>query len=64
MKGLTNRAQAVLVGLSSGLIAFGTAAAAVPNFVPSEFKIPIAITAWLSGIVGLSIKEALGGTGA
>jgi hypothetical protein len=61
MNGLSNKAQAVLVGLSSGLIAFGTAAAAVPDFVPPEFKVPIAVTAWLAGIVGLSIKEALGG---
>jgi hypothetical protein len=61
MNGLSNRAQAVLVGVSSGLIAFGTAAAAVPDFVPLEFKVPIAVTAWLAGIVGFSIKEALGG---
>jgi hypothetical protein len=61
MNGLSNKAQAVLVGLSSGLIAFGTAAAAVPDFVPIEFKVPIAVTAWLAGIVGFSIKEALGG---
>ena len=61
MNGLSNRAQAVLVGVSSGLIAFGTAAAAVPDFVPLEFKVPIAVTAWLAGVVGFSIKEALGG---
>jgi hypothetical protein len=61
MNGLSNKAQAVLVGLSSGLIAFGTAAAAIPDFIPPEFKVPIAVTAWLTGIVGLSIKEALGG---
>jgi hypothetical protein len=61
MNGLSNRAQAVLVGVSSGLIAFGTAAAAVPDFVPPEFKVPIAVTAWLAGVVGFSIKEALGG---
>jgi hypothetical protein len=61
MNGLSNRSQAVLVGLSSGLIAFGTAAAAVPDFVPPEFKVPIAVTAWLAGIVGFSIKEAFGG---
>jgi hypothetical protein len=61
MDGLSNRAQAVLVGLSSGLIAFGAAAASVPDFVPIEFRVPIAVTAWLAGIVGLSIKESLGG---
>jgi len=59
--GLSNRVQAVLVGVSAGLGAFGTAAAAIPDFVPPEYKVPIAITAWLAGIVGFSVKEALGG---
>ena len=59
--GLSNRVQAVLVGVSAGLGAFGTAAAAIPDFVPLEYKVPIAITAWLAGIVGFSVKEALGG---
>lgn len=59
--GLSNRIQAVLVGLSAGLGAFGTAAAVIPDFVPTEYKIPIAVTAWLVGIIGCSIKKALGG---
>jgi hypothetical protein len=59
--GLSNRVQAALVGLSAGLGAFGTAAAAIPDFVPIEYKIPIAVFAWLAGIVGFSVKEALGG---
>ena len=60
--GLSNRVQAVLVGVSAGLGAFGTAAAAaIPDFVPVEYKVPIAVTSWLAGIVGFSIKEALGG---
>ena len=59
--GLSNRVQAILVGLSAGLGAFGTAAAAIPDFVPVEYKVPIAVTSWLVGIVGFSIKEALGG---
>jgi hypothetical protein len=59
--GLSNRAQAVLVGLSAGLGAFGTAAAVIPDFVPVEFKVPLAVISWLAGIVGFSIKEALGG---
>jgi len=59
--GLSNRAQAVLVGLSAGLGAFGTAAATIPDFVPIEFKVPLAVISWLAGIVGFSIKEALGG---
>ena len=59
--GLSNRVQAALVGVSAGLGAFGTAAAAIPDFVPAEYKVPIAVTSWLAGIVGFSIKEALGG---
>lgn len=61
MNGLSNRAQAVLVGLSSGLMAFGTAAAAVPDFIPAEIKVPIAVAAWLAGVIGFSLKEAVGG---
>jgi hypothetical protein len=59
--GLSNRVQAALVGLSAALGAFGTAAAAIPDFVPVEYKVPIAVSAWLAGIVGFSVKEALGG---
>jgi hypothetical protein len=59
--GISNRAQAVLVGVSAGLGAFGTAAAAIPDFVPIEYKVPIAVTSCLAGIVGFNIKEALGG---
>ena len=59
--GLSNRVQAVLVGLSAGLGAFGTATAAIPDFVPTEYKVLISVTAWLGGVVGFSIKEALGG---
>jgi hypothetical protein len=59
--GLSNRLQAVLVGVSAGLGAFGTAAAAIPDFVAVEYKVPIAVIAWLAGIVGFSVKEALVG---
>ena len=59
--GLSNRVQAVMVGISAGLGAFGTAAAVIPDFVPPEYRVPIAVTAWLAGIVGFSVKEALGG---
>ncbi len=58
--GLSNRAQAILVGLSAGLGAFGTAAAVIPDFVPAELKMPIAVAAWMAGILGFSIKEAMG----
>ena len=59
--GISNRVQAVLIGVSAGLHAFGTAAAVIPDFVPVEYKVPIAVTSWLADIVGFSIKEALGG---
>ena len=59
--GLSNRVQAILVGVSAGLGAFGTAAAVIPDFVPIEYKVSIAVTSWLACIVGFSIKEALGG---
>jgi hypothetical protein len=59
--GSGDRVQAILVGVSAGLGAFGTAAAAIPDFVPPEYKVPIAVTSWLAGIVDFSIKEALGG---
>jgi len=58
--GISNKVQAVIVGVSAGLGAFGTAAA-IPDFVPPEYKGPIAVTAWLASIIGFSIKEALGG---
>ena len=35
--------------------------AAIPDFIPVEYKVPIAVSAWLAGIVGFSVKEALGG---
>jgi hypothetical protein len=59
--GLSNRVQAVLVGVSAGLGAFGTAAAVIPDFVPVEYKVPIAVASWLAGIIGFSKEEALGG---
>ncbi|HLE74564.1 MAG TPA: hypothetical protein VI864_00765 [Candidatus Bathyarchaeia archaeon] len=59
--GLSNRVQAVMVGVSAGFGAFGTAAAAIPDFVPPEYRVPIAVSAWLAGIIGFSVKEALGG---
>jgi hypothetical protein len=54
-----SKAEAIVVSLSAGLVAFGTAAAAVPEFVPAEVKVPIAVAAWLAGIIGFSAKKAL-----
>jgi hypothetical protein len=36
-------------------------AAAVLDFIPAEIKVAIAITVWLSGVVGFSFKEVFGG---
>ncbi len=49
--------------IKPGLGAFGTADAVIPDFVPVEYKVPIAVSAWLAGIIGFSVKEALGGQG-
>jgi len=59
--GLSNKAQAIAIAVSSGLIAFGTASATIPNFMPPDIKVPIALVSWLAGVIGFSIKEALGG---
>lgn len=59
--GLSDKVRAVLVCVSVGLCAFGTAAAVIPDFVPGEFRVPIAVAAWLAGIIGFSIMTALGG---
>jgi len=59
--GLTNRAQAFLVGLSTFFLALGTAGASLPGFVPEEYRVPFAMFFWLCGIVGFALKEALGG---
>lgn len=37
--GLSNRVQAVLVGVSAGFGAFGAAAAVIPDFVPLGYKL-------------------------
>jgi len=59
--GLSNKAQAFLVGLSAFLIALGTAGASLPGFVPEEYRVPFAIFFWICGIIGFALKEALGG---
>ncbi len=54
---LSSRVQAVLVGVSAGLGALGAGAAVIPGFVPVEYKVRVAVTSWLAGIVGFSVKE-------
>ena len=60
MEGLSNKAQAFLLGLSAFFLALGTAGAAIPDFVPQEYRVPFACFFWLCGIIGFALKEALG----
>ena len=57
--GLSNKAQAVAVGVSAGLLGVGTYIATSP--APESIKIPLATVAYISGMLGFAIKEALGG---
>jgi hypothetical protein len=57
--GLSNKAQAAAVGLSAGLLGLGTYIAISP--APENIKIPLATIAYISGMVGFALKEALGG---
>jgi len=59
--GLSDQYQAFLLGLSAFFLALGTAGAALPNFVPEEYRTPFAMFFWLCGIIGFALKEALGG---
>lgn len=49
--GLSNRVQAILVRVNVGLGAFDTAAAAIPDFVLVEYKVPHALTSWFAAIL-------------
>ena len=57
--GLSNKAQAAAVGISAGLLGVGTYIATSP--APESIKIPLATVAYVSGMLGFAIKEALGG---
>ena len=57
--GLSNKAQAVAVGFSAGLLGVGTYIATSP--APESIKIPLATVAYVSGMLGFAIIEALGG---
>lgn len=46
--------QTFLVGISAGLGAFGIANVTIPDFVPPEYKVQIAVATWLAGIVGFA----------
>ena len=57
--GLSNRAQAIAVSVSAGLLAVGTYIAVSP--APESIKAPLATAAYIAGMIGFAIKEALGG---
>jgi hypothetical protein len=57
---LSDRVQSAIVAASAALLSLGTAAAAIPEFVPADAKVYFAVTFWLAGIFGLALKEALG----
>jgi len=60
MEGLSNRMQAIVLALSAFFLALGTAGAAIPDFVPQEYRVPFACFFWLCGIIGFALKEACG----
>jgi hypothetical protein len=60
MEGLSNRAQAFVLALSAFFLALGTAGAAIPDFVPQEYRVPFACFFWICSIIGFALKEALG----
>ena len=57
---MSNQAQAIVLALSAFFLALGTAGAAIPDFVPQEYRVPFAIFFWVCGIIGFALKEALG----
>lgn len=60
MPGLTNKLQAIFLGVSAFLIVLGTAAATIPGFIQEDWKYTIALIFWLCGVVGFALKEAVG----
>jgi hypothetical protein len=59
---LSNNAQAILLSLSAFFLALGTAAAAIPEWLPFEIRYYVAAFFWICGIIGFALKEAVGGT--
>jgi hypothetical protein len=59
--GLSDRAQASLVMLSTALCAIGTAGAVIPIGIPEDAKPYFIMLFWILGLLGLGVKEALGG---
>jgi hypothetical protein len=60
MAGLTNRVQAIILGVSAFLIVLGTASATIPGFIQDDVKYPVAVIFWFCGVIGFALKEAVG----
>ena len=56
---MSNGTEAAAVGVSAGLLGVGTYIATSP--APENIKVPLATVAYISGMLGFAIKEALGG---
>ena len=59
--GLGNKAQAVLMAFSLFCISIGAAGATIPNWLPEDIKYYFAGAFWFLGILGVALKESLGG---
>ena len=60
MPGLTDRIQAIILGVSAFLIVLGTASATIPGFIQDDIKYPLAVILWFCGVIGFALKEAVG----
>jgi hypothetical protein len=60
MSGISDRLQAILVMISGAFMAVGTAGAAIPDFVPQDFRWQFAVIFWIAGIIGFGIQQGLG----
>ena len=56
---MSNGTEPAAVGVSAGLLGVGTYIATSP--APENIKAPLAAVAYIAGMLGFAIKEALGG---
>jgi cytochrome c biogenesis protein CcdA len=58
---LSNNQQALVLALSIFFGTIGTAGAAIPNFIPEQYKWVWVTVFWTLSIIGVAFKEVLGG---
>jgi hypothetical protein len=63
MIGLSDRAQAILLLVSSALIGASGLVASLPSDIPQDARGYVALFLLIMGAVGFALKEALGGQG-